>query len=128
MFFMDKVMRETLESYVGGVQLKTIRVRLVLFADDLMLVTESKEDMEKNLNDLKRVMTKWSMKIHWGKTKVMIVRRQKEECKLVVYGEEIEEVKSMKYLGVTPSEDRTCDEEIENRVGAAVRMVDAMRK
>ena len=108
--------------------MKTIRVRLVLFADDLMLVTESKEDMEKNLNDLKRVMTKWSMKIHWGKTKVMIVRRRKEECKLVVYGEEIEEVKSMKYLGVTPSEDRTCDEEIENRVGAAVRMVDAMRK
>ena len=44
-----------------------------------------------------------------------------------VDGEEVEEVDKLKYLGVI-SEDGGCDDEIEQRVGAAARVVGAMRK
>ena len=62
------------------------------------------------------------------KRKVMMVNRTSEECKISVEGEEAEEVERLKYLGVTISGDGGCDDEIEQRIGAAARVVGAMRK
>ena len=62
------------------------------------------------------------------KTRVMIVSRTEEECKLSIEGEDIEDVKKLKYLGVVISADGVCDEEIEQRVGIAANVMDAMRK
>ena len=126
--FMDKIVREGMEKFVGGVKMSTTEVGVVLFADDVMLLTERKEDMEANLRELKKAMNNWGMKIHWGKTKVMMVSRKGEECKVCVDGEEIEQVQNMKYLGAILSADGTCEEEIEQRVGAAARVRGAMRK
>ena len=126
--FMDKIVREGMENFVGGVKMSTTEVGVVLFADDVMLLTERKEDMEANLKELKKAMSNWGMKIHWGKTKVMMVSRKGEECKVCVDGEEIEQVQNMKYLGAILSADGTCEEEIEQRVGAAARVIGAMRK
>ena len=126
--FMDKIVREGMENFVGGVKMSTTEVGIVLFADDVMLLTERKEDMEANLRELKKAMSNWGMKIHWGKTKVMMVSRKGEECKVCVDGEEIEQVQNMKYLGAILSADGTCEEEIEQRVGAAARVIGAMRK
>ena len=44
-------------------------VQLLLFADDLMLVAENDEDVERNLRVLDEVMGKWKMRINWRKTK-----------------------------------------------------------
>ena len=126
--FMDKIVREGVESFIRGVKMSTTEVSIVLFADDVMLLTEKKEDMETNLRELKKAMSKWGMKIHWGKTKVMMVSRQGEECKVCVDGEEIEQVQNMKYLGAILSAEGTCGEKIEHRVGAAARVRGAMRK
>ena len=63
-----------------------------------------------------------------GKTKVMMVSRTGEECKISVEGEEVKEVEKLKYLGVTISRDGGCEEEMEQRIGAAARVVGAMRK
>ena len=46
---------------------------------------------------------------------------------MCVDGEDIEEVQNIKYLGLILSADGTCEEEIE-RVGAAARVIGAMRK
>ena len=45
-----------------------------------------------------------------------------------VDGEDAEEVDKLKYLGVTISGDKGCDDEIEHRIGAAARVVGAMGK
>ena len=66
--------------------------------------------------------------MHLGKTRVMIVSRTEEECKLSIEGEDIEDVKKLKYLGVVISADGVCDEEIEQRVGVAANVMGAMRK
>ena len=42
-------------------------------------------------------------------------------------GEKIEEVKSMKYLVALFNEEGLCEEEIENRIGAASKVIGAMR-
>ena len=48
------------------------------------------------------------MKIHWGKTEVLVVSRQGEECKVCVDEKEIEQVQNMNYLGTILSADGTC--------------------
>ena len=50
----------------GGVQLSNIKVQVLLFADDIVMITESKEDMQKNLEVLKAAMGKWEMNINLG--------------------------------------------------------------
>ena len=50
------------------------------------MVTEKEEDMQSNLDELKKVMDKWGMKMYWGRTKVMMVSRTEEECKLGIEG------------------------------------------
>ena len=37
--------------------------------DDIAVCTGKKADMERNLAEMKVVMKKWGMKMHWGKTK-----------------------------------------------------------
>ena len=73
--FMDKIVREAQEAFDGRVQMETTNVKLVLFADDVVMLAEKSENMERNLDELKKTMDKWSMKMHWGKTKVMMVSR-----------------------------------------------------
>ena len=67
--FMDRIMREVKERLQGGVQLTTTLVQMLLFADDIIVCTEKKEDMERNLAEMKVVMEKWGMSMHWGENK-----------------------------------------------------------
>ena len=108
-------------------QLETTNVKLVLFTDDVMLADKS-EDMERNLDELKKTMDKWGMRIHWEKTKVIMVSRKGGECKVTIDGQDIAEVEKWKYLGVMLSASGSCDDEIEQRIGAASNVVGAMRK
>ena len=128
---MDKIVREAQEEVDGGVQLETSNVNLVLFADDVsgsMMLAEKCEDMERNLIELKKKMAKWDMKIHWGTTKVMMVSRNEGDCKETIDGQEIAVVEKLKYLGVMLRASGRCDDELEQRIGAASSVVGAMMK
>ncbi len=80
--YMDHILREAKERFRGGVKLEDRNVQFLLFADDLMLVAEKEEDVESNLRILDGVMAKWQMKINWGKTKAMVVKRAKQGHKI----------------------------------------------
>ena len=58
---------------------------------------------------------------------MMIVKRGGGTCDISVKGEKIEEVKIMKYLVALFNEEGSCEEEIENRIGAAAKVIGAMR-
>ena len=103
-------------------------MKLVLFTDDVVMLAEKSEHLERNLDQLKKKMDKWSMKVHWGKTKVMMVSRSGGNCKVIFDGQDIAEVETLKYLGVMLNRSGNCDDEIEQRIGAASKVVGAMRK
>ena len=56
--FMDKIVREVQASSVGGVQMTSTKVQMILFADDVLLVTEEEKAMKKNLEALDKAMGK----------------------------------------------------------------------
>ena len=68
------------------------------------------------------------MKIHWGKTRVMMVSRTRDECKVNIDGQDITEVEKLKYLGVMLNANGSCDDELEQGTGAASSVVGTMRK
>ena len=68
------------------------------------------------------------MTINWGKTKVMVVKRGGGTCNITVNGVEIENVKTMKYLGTMLDEEGSCEAEVDHRIGAASKVIGAMRK
>ena len=47
---------------------------------------------------------------------------------ITVNGVEIENVKTMKYLGVMLDEEGSCEAEVDLRIGAASKVIEAMRK
>ena len=57
---------------------------------------------------------------------MLTVKRGGGTCDISVKGEKIEEVKMMKHLGALFNEG-SCEDEIENRIGAAVKVIGAMR-
>ena len=41
-------------------------MQMLLFADDIVMVTEEKGDMQRKLDKMKKLIDKWGMKMHWG--------------------------------------------------------------
>ena len=58
----------------------------------------------------------------------MVVQRGGGTCHLVVDDVEVEAVQTTKYLGAMFNVEASCDDEIENRIGIATRMVGALRR
>ena len=67
---MDQIVRKVKKE----VKLDESNVQFPLFTNNLMLVAEE-EDVESNLKILDDVMAKWQMKINWGNTETMVVKR-----------------------------------------------------
>ena len=55
---MDRIMGEVKDRLQGGVQLTATTVQVLLFADDIVVCTGKREDMERNLAEMKVVMEK----------------------------------------------------------------------
>ena len=98
--FINKVVREAKRNFAKGVKLPTGELGVLLFADDMVLMSDTVEGLESNLKVMSQVLSRWELKVNWMKTRVMMVARQEGRCEVKVGDEEIEQVDEMKYLGV----------------------------
>ena len=73
----------------------------LLFADDIVLLSESKEGIQKCLNNLETFTVEWDMSVNKKKTKIMIIqnRGRMPSMEFKYKGENLEIVNSYKYLG-----------------------------
>src|SRR6266576_1795586 len=112
----EEMINEFLEnegSNIGGRKISCVR-----FADDMVLIDESKEKMQKMLNRLERKCREYGMKINVGKTKVMRIG-DKEGVKLKVNGKNIQQVMEYRYLGTRLTCKWNSEAEIKARIGMA---------
>ena len=103
-------------------------MQLVLFADDVAMLTEKRDNTEKNLIEVKKAVDNWGMKIHWEKAKVMMDSKTGDECKVNIDGQDIAEVEKLTYLGVMLNASGNRDDETEQRIAAASTVIGAMWK
>ena len=119
-------MSEARNKFYGSVQLTTGEVEVLLFADDLMMMAESQEAVQHNMQELNDRLEEWEMKANWQKTRVMRIGRKIDVCNVEVNGQEVEQMEVMKYLGVMISSDGSMDSEVEQRIGMASKMIGAI--
>lgn len=76
-----------------------------MYADDLILLAKTKEDLQKKIDILNDYCMKWKLEINSKKTKTMIFNRGNKLIKTIftLKNEPLENVKTFKYLGFTIS-------------------------
>ena len=101
---------------IGGRTINNLR-----YADDTVLLAETKEDLQCILNEVNKVGKSYGMRMNAAKTKTMVITRKEAtpQIKLDIDGAMIEQVQHFKYLGQTISDDGKCDAEITKRIEIA---------
>ena len=87
----------------AGLSLEELCFYLLLFADDAVLMSETREGLKMSLIQLEEYCLKWNLYVNVEKTKIMIFRKGGVLNKLDKWfyaGNEIEIVNSFNYLGV----------------------------
>lgn len=79
-----------------------LKLFVLLYADDTILLAESSSDLQLLLNNFSQYCNNWKLRVNVSKTKVMVFTRGRisNNLKFCIENEEIEIVKHYKYLGV----------------------------
>ena len=92
----------------------------LLFADDLAVVTDTEEEMQRRWLGWQIRMESKGLKVNFGKTEVMISSRRGTKANIKYsQGTSLRQVNKFKYLGVTISEEGGSEEAVSARVSAA---------
>ncbi|KAI0231116.1 mRNA-capping enzyme [Lamellibrachia satsuma] len=98
-------------------------LRKMMYADDLAIIAESKQDLQEVLEEWKGVFKKHGLKMSLEKTEVMWVGHQREELNIRLDGKDIKQVDGIVYLGEIVTEDGHSAAEVrcQTQAGADVR-------
>ena len=78
-----------------------IKILVILYADDTVLLAESKTELQTYLNIFLRYCNTWKLQLNTDKTKIMIFSRGRSANEnFTLDGKNVEVVKHFKYLGV----------------------------
>jgi hypothetical protein len=109
-----------------GPLLGGVRVPHILYADDVVLLTETPEDMQELLKILSVFCELFGMKVNLTKTKAVVFRagaRARRNVRLVFQGQPVEFVNEYKYLGVLFDSKEGCSVGADQRAACGQRAV-----
>ena len=90
-------------SKTDPVQSDTTKLNCLLYADDLVLLSESEKGLQSCLEHLNSYSSRWKLKINISKTKIIIFSKGKRKWsnfRFMINDQKIEVVEKYKYLGV----------------------------
>ena len=88
----------------------------MMFADDIVICSESKENVEEQLENWRHALERRGMKV--SKTEYMCVNEKDPSGTVKLQGAEIKKVEDFKYLGSTVQSNGECGKEVKKRVQA----------
>ncbi|KAK3548127.1 hypothetical protein QTP70_004864 [Hemibagrus guttatus] len=84
----------------------------MMFADDIVICSESREQVEENLERWRFVLERRGMKVSRSKTEYMCVNEREGSGTVRLQGEEVKKVQESKYLGSTVQSNGECGKEL----------------
>ncbi|KAK3565282.1 hypothetical protein QTP86_004779 [Hemibagrus guttatus] len=90
----------------------------MMFADDIVICSESREQVEENLERWRFALDRGGMKVSRSKTEYMCVNEREGSGTVRLQGEEVKKVQEFKYLGSTVQSNGECGKEVKKRVQA----------
>ncbi|KAK3520116.1 hypothetical protein QTP70_014282 [Hemibagrus guttatus] len=96
----------------------------MMFADDIVICSESREQVEENLERWRFALERRGMKVSRSKTEYMCVNEREGSGTVRLQGEEVKKVQEFKYLGSTVQSNGECGKEVKKRVQAgSIRLI-----
>lgn len=119
--YVQKAIDRVREEVNLGLPIHGERIDMIRFADDIALMTESEEDLQRILNKMDSIMDEeFSMKINTKKTKILVCCRSKENyTPVTLRNEVIKEVSEFNYLGSKITNDGRSCKDITSRIAQA---------
>uniref|UniRef100_A0A8C6L8D1 Reverse transcriptase domain-containing protein n=1 Tax=Nothobranchius furzeri TaxID=105023 RepID=A0A8C6L8D1_NOTFU len=114
--FMDRICGHS--QGVEGIRFGGLRIRSLLFADDVVLLASSERDLQLSLERFAAECEAAGMRISSSKSETMVLIRKREEWLLQVRDEVLPQVEEFKYLGVLFTSEGKLEREIDRRIGA----------
>ena len=96
----------------------TDALRKIMYADDLVIVAEHREELQVALEEWNDMFKKHGLKMNLDKTEVMWVGKQRDELNIRLEEKDIKQVKNFVYLGGNISENGRVDVEVRRRIQA----------
>ncbi|KAK3511140.1 hypothetical protein QTP70_032093 [Hemibagrus guttatus] len=90
----------------------------MMFADDIVICSESREQVEENLERWRFALERRGMKVSRSKTEYMCVNEREGSGTVRLQGEEVKKAQEFKYLGSTVQSNGECGKEVKKRVQA----------
>jgi hypothetical protein len=113
--FINGIVQKVKEDGDGG-GLGGLRVPVLLFADDMVLIADGEVELERMVRKVKEYCEEWRLEVNVNKTKVMVVSKDgMKEAKVRYSDNELECVNEYVYLGTLFSSNGKWDGEIERR-------------
>ena len=95
----------------------------MMFADDIVICSESKEWLEQKLESWRYALERRGMKVNRRKTEYMCVNERQVKGTVKMQGEEVAKVEDFKYLGSTVQSNGECGRRVSARVKGKVYRV-----
>ena len=90
----------------------------MIFADDIVICSESKEQVERSLKRWRYALERREMKVNRSKTEYMCVNERGDGETVLLQGVEVPKVKELRYLGSTVQCNGGCGSEVKRKVQA----------
>lgn len=90
------------DSLGGGIMVDDINIRVLLYADDIVILAEDKDVLQRMIYNLEDYCVKWNLIVNLAKSKIMVFRnggRLSAQERWTLNNEQIEVVSEYNYLG-----------------------------
>lgn len=115
----------------GGIVIDELNIRLLLYADDIVILAEEIEVLQKMIKRLEEYCDFWNLEVNLTKSKIMVFRnggRLSHREKWLFKGEVVEIVNEYNYLGVILTPKMIFTKHVQNRNSAAKNSINATWK
>ena len=116
---------------IEGINIGMLNLYILLYADDIILLGKTPEDLQKALSVLEEYCMRWKLKVNTDKTKIMIFRkggRIPNNINFIYKNESIEIVNKFCYLGIVFTSGGSCFEAQKTLAGQAQKAVFTLNK
>lgn len=129
--YLNDIENEFILKGAVGIDIGMLKLFLLLYADDIIIFANDKDNLQRSLNILEQYCKTWKLKVNTNKTKVMVFRkggRLPENLHFFYDGSELEKVNKFVYLGVTFSTGGSFHETQNDLSGKALKAIFQMNK
>ena len=129
--FFVRDLEDNLSEEAIGISVFDVLIKLLMYADDMVLFSETKEGLQEGLNNLHDYCSAWGLTLNATKTKVVVFRkggRLSRNCVFEYGRKNIEIVSYFKYLGIYFSTSGSFSYGIQELVKSARRALFCLKK